>query len=134
MDELTDNEFERQFADCTLDPGTFTHTSHIRLAWIHVRKYGIEQAIENLNTQIARYDGVHGDGTKFHKTLTVAAVYVVNHFACKSSTTGFDDFIMEFPRLTTGFRALIALHYSDHRLAHPEAKTKFVEPDLQPFA
>jgi hypothetical protein len=130
---MSDSDFEQQFADCSLDPETFTHTSHVRLAWIHLRKYGIHQAIENLNTQIAQYDAVHGDGTKFHKTLTMAAIYVVHHFVNKSRSANFDDFNREFPRLNAGFRQLVAQHYSHDRLALPKAKTDFVEPDLLPF-
>jgi hypothetical protein len=37
---LTDIEFENQFENGTLKPELFSHEAHVRLAWIHIKKYG----------------------------------------------------------------------------------------------
>ena len=42
---LSDPEFEKQFESAVLDPKFFSHEAHLRLAWIHVTKYGVERAI-----------------------------------------------------------------------------------------
>jgi len=54
---------------------------------------------------------VYDDGTKFHKTLTVAAVKTANHFLLKSETENFLDFIIEFPKLNNNFKDLIECRY-----------------------
>ena len=133
MAELNDREFTRRFADCTLDPETFDHTAHVRLAWVYLRTYPEEAAVEHLCTQIAAYDRRHGDGTKFHKTLTVAAAYIVLHHIRKSKARTFSEFVEEFPLLITAFSTFVLAHYSSVRLKSPEAKVNFVPPDLQPF-
>ena len=133
MTQLTDTEFEQQFASCTLNPDLLTHEEHIRLAWIHLRKYGLTAAVENLCTQIAKYDKVHGDGTKYHQTLTVAAVYVVDHFVRLSHAETFEEFKAEFPELLTHFRELISRHYSEIRLNDSRAKHQYLEPDIESF-
>ena len=102
--------FARQFADCTLIPQLFNHEAHLRLAWIHVREFGVEQAAVNLCSQIQKFDATFDDGTKFNTTVTVAAVKAVNHFMERSSTTTFPAFIAENPRLKTDFKGLIASH------------------------
>ncbi len=130
---LSDLVFEKQFENATLDPQLFSHEAHLRLAWIHATKYDLEEAAANVCRQIAQFDSVHGDGNKFHKTLTVAAVKAVWHFIAKSSSGNFKDFITEFPRLKNNFRELIAFHYSWDIFRDAEAKKKFVEPDLLPF-
>ena len=38
--QLSDEEFEQQFQNCLLSPVLFTHEAHLRLAFIHILKYG----------------------------------------------------------------------------------------------
>ena len=120
--ELTDLEFEAKFNDCSLDPHLFNHEAHLRLAWIHIKKYGPNTAIANICTQIKRFDATHGDGTKFHTTLTIASLKIVYHFFLKSKSNTFQGFIEEFPRVKTNFRDLITSHYGINVFASSEAK------------
>ncbi len=46
--ELTDTEFEKQFYTWQLNPADFSHEAHLRLAWVHVKKYGINEAERNI--------------------------------------------------------------------------------------
>lgn len=131
--DLSDFKFEEQFRDMTMDPALFTHEAHIRLAWIHLRRYGEKEAIRQICTQIKQFDHHHGNGTKYHETMTVAAVKVVQHFISKSKVSSFSDFLSEFPRLKTHFKELLDQHYSVNQLIQPEAKTTYFEPDLLPF-
>lgn len=133
MMHLNDSEFEQQFANCTLDPSLFTHEGHLRLAWIHVRNYGLSKAIDNICAQIKAYDIAFGDGTKYQMTLTMASVYVMDHFMRKSSSRTFTAFIAEFPRLRTHFKEIIAQHYAKDIFRDAGAKHTFIKPDLQPF-
>ena len=131
--QLNDTEFEKQFENCTLNPTLFNHEAHLRLAWIHARKYGIEKAEVNLCDQISRFDTVFGDGTKFNMTLTIASVKTINHFIQKSKSNSFNEFINEFPRLKFNFRDVLGFHYKIDVFKNEEAKHKYLEPDLLPF-
>ena len=46
--DLTDDELEQRFENCLIDAALFTHEAHLRLAWIHIEKYGVEKAINNI--------------------------------------------------------------------------------------
>ena len=131
---LDDSTFEAQFSACTLDPGLFNHEAHLRLAWIHILRYGEEVAIDNICHQLYRFTERWGASDKFNKNLTVAAIKAVNHFVLRSKSDNFPNFIGEFPRLKTNFKDIIAAHYGNVDIYHSEkAKKEFIEPDLLPF-
>lgn len=130
---LSDELFEQQFADTTLNPHLFSHEAHLRLAWIHIGKYGTAQAVDNICTQIKRFDRTHDDGTKYNQTVTVASVKAVAHFMAKSEANNFKDFISAFPRLRHQLKDLLAQHYSWDIFADKAAKSEYVAPDLLAF-
>ena len=109
---LTDNEFTLSFENCELDPSLFTHEAHLRLAWIHIHKYGIEQAEQNVSNAIKKFVNHVGAQDKYHHTLTIAAVKTVYHFYQKYEAENFFDFISEYPRIQNDFKSLIDAHYS----------------------
>ncbi len=131
--ELTDSVFEHQFASAQLDAFLFTHVAHLRLAYIHIKNYGLEPAIANISHQLYRYVITLGAEEKFNKTLTVAAIKAVYHFMQRSETDNFSEFILEFPRLKNNFKELMAAHYEVDIYNSPFAKKMFLEPDLLPF-
>lgn len=130
---LNDTEFESQFENCTLHPDLFNHEAHLRLAWVHVRKYGAEQAAKNLCKQIVAFDKTFGDGTKFNLTVTVASAKVIDHFKQKTLANTFTEFIAEFPRLRSNFKDILAFHYGTDIFKNEKAKHSYMEPDLLPF-
>lgn len=131
--ELTDNAFEEDFRLCRLSPSLFTHEAHLRLAWIHLKKYGLHKALTNIEKQIRAFVKHVGAEDKYHQTLTIAAVRMVNHFMIKSKTNNFQDFIVENSELKTNFKELISSHYSFDIFASKKAKTIYMDPDMTPF-
>ncbi len=110
---LTDEAFEAQFADATLDPALFTHEAHLRLAWIHIRKYGEAVAIDNITQQLIRYVGQLGAADKYDAALTVAAIRAVGLFMDKREIGHFHDFIAAYPVLKSDFSAVLASHLTE---------------------
>ena len=130
---LTDKEFENQFERCTLDPKLFTHEAHLRLAWIHIEKYGIEQAIKNVCQQLTDFTEAIGEKDKYNATVTIAAVKIVHHFKRKSDFIEFKDFVHENSNLMNRFKDLIKSHYSTDIFNSAAAKVDYLEPELLPF-
>ena len=131
--QFTDDEFEKQFKFGLLHPSYFSHEAHLRLAWIHITKYGLENAIENVTSQLKSYTDIHGVRTKYNETVTVAAVRAVFHFILTSETTDFRGFLRENPRLNFDFKKLLGYHYAFNIFNSDKAKNKYLEPDLLPF-
>ena len=117
--ELSDAEFEQEFVTCKLDPSDFSHEAHLRLAWIHIDRYGIGQAEKNIPYQLQKFVDYVGAKGKFNMTLTLAAVKAVYHFMLKSDADNFKE--------------LMDCHYGFDIYNSNLAKTEFLEPDLIPF-
>ena len=131
--ELSDSEFEKQFISCELNPADFSHEAHLRLAWINIDKYGIQQAEKNIQNQLQKFVEFVGAKDKYNMTLTLAAIKAVYHFTLKSKSDNFMDFITEFPRLKYNFKELMDFHYGFDIYNSEKAKTEFLKPDLIPF-
>lgn len=131
--ELSDDLFEEQFQNCSLDPALFNHEAHLRLAWIHISKYGEAKAIENITGQLYTYVVLLGAIDKYNKTLTIAAIKAVNHFTGRSGADNFADFIQQFPRLKFNFKELMGSHYGIDIFKSEMAKQHYLEPGLLPF-
>ena len=131
--KLNDAQFEEEFSSCKLSPELFTHEAHIRLAWIHINKYGLDLAIENVTTQLKDYVRTLGSEDKYNATVTVAALKAVNHFILKSGKYEFEMFIRENPELLNNFKGLLSTHYSFNIFESEKAKANFLEPDKSSF-
>jgi hypothetical protein len=131
--DLTNQQFEIAFKSAHLNPNLFTHEAHLRLAWIHIKAYGIDTAIENITSQLTQYTKHLGAEVKYNETVTIAAVKAVYHFILKSESVNFKDFILEFPRLKFNFKDLLGQHYGFDIFSSEEAKSSFLVPDLLPF-
>ena len=131
--QLTDPEFEKQFMHGLLHPDYFSHQAHLRLAWIHIDRYGIDVAIENITFQIKNYTQILGAENKYNETVTIASIRAVYHFWLKSESDTFKEFIEEFPRLQYNFKELLGFHYAFDIFISEEAKAHYLEPDLLPF-
>ena len=110
--DMSDSEFENAFENCKVPPALFNHEAHLRLAWIHISKYGLEVAEENIQQQLNRFVAFVGASDKYNKTLTIVAIRAVGHFFRKSTSHNFSDFLQEFPQLKAEFKPLIESHYS----------------------
>ena len=132
-DHLDDKEFIAAVAECTLDPSLFTHRAHIRLAFTYLKTYHFSKAADLTCSASRNYDQIVGDGSKYHHTLTLASVKVVDHFIKKSPDSDFETLLSKYPRLLHNFQLLLDQHYSRSVWDNTIAKEFFTEPDLQAF-
>jgi hypothetical protein len=105
--QLTDDEFEQQFRDTNLLKKQFTHDAHLRLAWIHVTKYGEEKAMQNLRTQIRAYVAKLGLEDKYNDKTTIAGVKLISARIQEKGHSSFPEFIESNPDLQSNFGELI---------------------------
>lgn len=131
--DLTDMEFAKAFSTCTLNPILFNHEAHLRIAWIHLKKDGLEHATTTICNQLIKYVNHLGAKDKYNKTLTIAAIKIVHHFMQRSKTDNFFDFILRYPELKKGFKGLVESHYSFDIFTLEKAKKEYLAPDLLPF-
>ena len=131
--QFDDQQFEHEFQNATLEPELFTHEAHLRLAWIHISRYGLSNAIANITTQLKQYVNRLGAADKYNETVTIAAIKAVHHFMLKSTASNFQNFISNNARLKTSFKELLSQHYVTDIFRSEKAKKTFMEPELLPF-
>jgi hypothetical protein len=128
-----DLRFREQFESCAVPPDAFDHRAHVRLAYVYLTAHAPEAARSAMRDALRSFL-LHNcvDPAKYHETITSAWIAAVRHFmddtrACESA----DEFIHRNPRLLD--TRIMTTHYSAETLFSPEARARFVAPDLEPI-
>lgn len=136
---MTDAELLQQFEARTLPSELWTHRAHVKVAFLYIREHGFDVALEKLRVGIKAYNatiGVEESATSgYNETTTHAFAHLIcatmQHYGDTFPTPDADAFCDTHPHLMTS--RVLRLFYSPGRRMRPEAKTRFVEPDLCPL-
>jgi hypothetical protein len=131
--DLTDDAFLDAFLSCALPAGSFNHRNHLRVAWIHLRRFALDEAIERTCAGIARYAAHLGAPDRYHRTLTEVLIRLMAHAETSNPSHSFEDFLARSPAFAGDCRILVARHYSPELLGEPHARYNFVSPDRLPL-
>jgi hypothetical protein len=131
--DFTDDAFLEAFLTCRLPREAFNHRNHLRLAWIHLQRFPLDEAIELTCAAIAHYAAHLGVPHRYHRTMTQALIRLMAHAGAAQASLSFEDFLARAPAFSGDCRALVARHYSPDRLAHPDARVRFLPPDRLPL-
>lgn len=128
---MTDDEFVSAFMQCRLSSADFDHRGHLRIAWLLLNRYPVEEAVEATCAGIQRIATHFGAPGKYNRTMSEALVRLIAHGRVRASHTGFEQFLAANPEFVHNVRGVLAHYYSSDRLSSNEAKRFFVPPDLQ---
>jgi hypothetical protein len=126
-----DPRFEELMREAMRDTERFGHRQHIKLTWLAVLRYGTEEATRLVSSGIrgtARYAGAP---QKYNNTVSRAWVELVGHHATEARHRSFEKFIEVNPALLD--KRLLSRFYRSATLAGVNARTGWVEPDLDDF-
>ena len=130
---MTDEAFTREFEQLTLPPEYFDHRGHLRLAWLYLRQYPLEEAIARVASGIREYASSLGATDKFQHTLTEAIVRIMAARPALATAGTLEGYLAENPDLVTDIQAVLSRYYSAGLLQSPQARSGFVDPDLEPL-
>ena len=127
----------REFEACTLPRAEWTHHAHLTMGLWYLLRHDEAAATLLIRARIKRYNRAWGVETTptggYHETITLFYVRVIGGFLARA---GRDCTLAALAnRLVTecGDRGLPLAYYSRERLMSWEARTRWVEPDLQPL-
>lgn len=127
-----ETEFDLLMAEAMGGGDAFGHREHIHLAWLLVRRYGVERAAGQMGEGIRRVAEAAGQPQKFHVTMTRAWVELVGHHVDEEpGEADFESFAVRNPALFDKF--LLGRFYRHETLASPGARAGWTAPDLAPF-
>jgi N-formylglutamate deformylase len=131
--ERTDDTFLEDFENCELPESEFDHRGHLRLAWLYLERYPLDEAIRRTSDGIRSYAANLGAASKFHRTVTEAIVRIMHRRQRIFAAQNFNEFLTNNPDLSENMKEILLSHYSSERLESEEGKACFLEPDLRDF-
>jgi len=123
-----DEAFVAAFHADQLSNQGFHHRDHLRLAWVQIRRLGLDEASEVVTTGIRRFAAHHGSADRYNDTMTRFWLRVVGLGIIRHPELGFEDLLAAEPHLLD--KGLPFRHWSRERMASDEARRQWVEPDL----
>lgn len=128
-----DIRYFNAFQRCEIAVDEFNHKAHLKLAYILLVHYDVEEAYVKLKSYLLnflKYNGVPEN--KFHETMTRAWLLAVKHFMHVSSVSeNAEDFISNNDILSD--KEIMFTHYSRDLMSTELARTSFIAPDLEPI-
>jgi len=133
---MTDAAFLQAFDTCTLTQAEWNHRAHLKLAYLCLRRYPLEEAIRRVRAGIQALNAAHQTPETidrgYHETVTLAWLRIIHCMLCEyGPAETADAFFEQQPPLAQ--KQMLRLFYSAERLRSLEAKRQFVEPDLAPL-
>ncbi|MEM5405955.1 MULTISPECIES: hypothetical protein [Paraburkholderia] len=129
----SDDAFLEAFLACRLPAAAFNHRNHLRVAWIHLQRFPLDEAIERTCAGIAQYATHLGAPGRYHRTITEALIRLMAHAGASDPLRSFDEFLAYAPAFSGDCRALVAEYYSAAKLSRPGARVFFLSPDRLPL-
>jgi hypothetical protein len=124
-----DEEFLAAFTAGLIPNQDFHHRDHLRLAWIQVRRLGLERASDAVAGAIRQFASRHGHADRYHETMTRFWLRVVGLGINRHPTLPFEDLLAAEPHLLD--KNLPYRHWSRERMGRDDARRHWVEPDLR---
>ena len=124
---LRDDELIAGFEDASL--AAFPHADHVRLTILYLSRYGREETQRKLFDGLRRFATAKGVPAKFHVTMTIAWLDLVEAARRRLPDVGDPAaLVAAFPELLA--RDALLRFYTRERLMSDEAREKWVAPDL----
>jgi len=124
---VNDTEFLTALERCELPEPEFTHAAHVRAAYLYLRGYEFPIALDRMRSAIRGYTAHLGKSEKYHETITVAFLALIQQRLVERGDSGdWDGFQRANPELLQ--RDLLLQYYDKQELASDLARRTFVLP------
>jgi hypothetical protein len=131
--QLDDSTFLRRFASRDLGQEHFDHRGHLRMAWLHLVHFGLDEAnrrvCEGIRDLAIKFEAPE----KYSHTLTEALMRIMSARLTDETCGDFERFLKSNRDLVDDAEGVLARHYSRQRLTSAEARAGWLEPDLMPI-
>jgi hypothetical protein len=130
---MNDETLWAAFHARTLTHAEWTHRAHLRIAWMHIARYPLDDAHILFRIALIRLNTVHevpeSPQRGYHETLTRVWLHLVA--ALRSDDATSEGFLDRHAMLLD--REAPLRHYTRERLFSVHARSVFVAPDREPL-
>lgn len=129
---MTDEEFYRQFENATLDAKVFSHSNHIKMAWIYLKKFELLEAMAKFSKDLKAFAIANGATNLYNETITFAFLVLINERMKKiENLENWDEFVVDNSDLFDWKNNILKKFYKSETLKSKFAKKYFVFPDIK---
>ena len=128
METEADRVFLNHFRTNQLTQG-LDHLGHVRLTWLYLNRYQVDQAVEQLCADIKHFAESNGAHDKFHYTITDALVRIMARRVHGKTDLGWANFCDYNRDIIDNYWQVLDDYYSRDLLMSPNARCKPVSPD-----
>jgi hypothetical protein len=124
---MTDEDFLRALETCELPETEFGHAAHVRAAYLYLQEGDFAAALERIRRAIRTYAAHLGKPDRYHETITVAYVALIQQHICeRGNGGGWPAFARDNPELLQ--RSLLRQFYPPDQLDSELARRVFLLP------
>ena len=124
---MIDANFIRALEACTLEEQDFNHAGHVRAAYIYLQSGDFVESLTRMRRAIRKYAGSLGKPDRYHETITVAYLALIQQLLCeRGDGGGWTAFARSAPELFEP--DLLLKFYSKAQLESELARRIFVLP------
>ena len=124
---MTDGEFIEALESCTLPAAEFDHAAHVRACYLYLQSRDFGAALTRMRTAIRNYSKALGKPERYHETITVAYVALIQeHLDERGDGGGWTAFAAHNRELLRP--DLLLRFYSAAELGTERARRIFVLP------
>jgi hypothetical protein len=124
---MTDAEFLRALETCELPEKDFGHAAHVRATYLYLVSGGFVVALERIRRAIRNYARHLGKPDRYHETITVAYVALIQQHICeRGDSGGWSAFAGDNPELLQP--GLLLQFYPQAQLQSKLARRVFLLP------
>jgi hypothetical protein len=85
---MTDEQFIRALESCQLPESDFGHAAHVRAGYLYLRQADFPEALARIRGAIRNYAKHLGKPDRYHETITVAYVALIQEHICERGNGG----------------------------------------------
>ena len=134
-----DEKLMADFANANIPLSEWNQRNHVAIAYLYLQAHGFDRGLELLREGIKGFNAKQGieEGPTvgYNETTTVALLTIIDTvmraYQEVFPVTTASEFCDAHPELMN--KHVLRFFYSPERRMHPEAKARFVEPDLAPL-
>jgi hypothetical protein len=132
---MDDRQIWEAFSTSTVPQKDWTHRAHLRLAWLFLKKYPLDEAHLLMRVGIIRLNAFHGlvesPERGYHDTMTRVWLILLGSIMHSTDAASSETFV-DACEDQLGKDAVL-VHYSRESIMSARARAFFLEPDLLPF-
>ena len=127
---MQDEDFIKQFEECTLPTEYFHHRDHVKLVWLYLQHYPVLETLVRFSEGLRRFAAANGKHNLYHETITWAYVFLIHERMKRvGGRQCWEEFVAANPDLFDWQNSVLKTYYREETLHSELARRVFVFPD-----